>query len=185
MALTVEDGTGLAGADSYLSLAAFKAQMDAWGYVYGAIADADLEVALRRATDYIDTKFRYKGNKLTAAQALEFPRSDLFDWSSYAITGVPVRVKRACAELAFKATSTSLHEDLARGGMVTSESVGPISVSYSDKAPAGTVFTAAKGFLDPFIRDVLDVPTPFFSTSASADFERDTMDFPGTVEPEL
>lgn len=184
MALTVEDGTGLTNADSYLSLAAFKAQCDAWGYSYAGKTDPQLEVALRQASAYIDTKWRYKGNRLTAGQALEFPRSDLYDWSSYAVTGVPTRVKQAVAELAFKGLSASLHEDLDRGGMVTSEAVGPIKVTYSDKAPAGKTFTAAQSFLAPYIRDPMDVPEVYFGTSDEAYFSLTTDDYPGKVTPE-
>jgi hypothetical protein len=153
MALIVENGTGLADAESYLSVN----QASAYHRLRGNAAweDLDFEVqeqALRQATAYIDSLQRYKASRLKPSQALEFPRTGLFDWSGYEVTGVPKRVKDACAELALRAASTSLFTDLARGGKVVSESVGPISTTYADDAPTGTVYTVAVELLKPFAR---------------------------------
>jgi hypothetical protein len=153
MALIVEDGTGLADADSYLSLAALKTGLDRRGYSYAGFSDTDLEVRLRAATNYVDARYRYKGDRMTADQALEFPRANLVDWSGYTIAGVPQRVKNAVVELAYAALSDTLMPNLDRGGRVVSESVGPISTTYAQDAPAGTVFMLAEGMLKPYIRD--------------------------------
>lgn len=152
MALIVEDGTGLSTAESYVSLAAFQSYCDARGYNYDAYDDEVIEQRLRTASTYIDTIFRYKGSRSSASQALEFPRIDLYDWSSLLVTGVPNRVKHACAELAFKGLTESLYQDLDRGGKVSSESVGPVSVTYADDAPAGKVWTVAHNLLQPYVR---------------------------------
>lgn len=154
MALIVEDGTGLSDAESYLSVN----QASAYHRLRGNAAweELDFEVqeqALRQASAYIDSVKRYKASRLRPAQALEFPRTGLFDWSGYEVQGVPKRVKDACAELALRAASTSLFTDLARGGKVISESVGPISTTYADNAPTGTVYTVAMELLRPFFRD--------------------------------
>lgn len=180
MALIVEDGTCLTDAESYLSVAGFKAYCDKWGYSYAGITDAVIEQKLRLATAYIDTIFRYKGVRQVNAQALEFPRSTLFDWSAYEVTGVPARVVKACAELAFKGFTESLYVDLDRGGMVTSESVGPLSVSYAPDAPAGKTYRFAENLLGPYIRKDHDfLNPPIFGTSDAPGFERDMMAFPG------
>lgn len=153
MPLIVENGTGLTNADAYVSLAEFKEWSSNRGYRWEDAEDFAIENSIRLASGYIDTIGRYKGSRLVATQTLEFPRADLIDWSDYTVTGVPHRVKQACCELAYKGLSEPLYKDLDRGGRVTSESVGPISVSYADNAPAGKVFMFAKNLLEPYLRD--------------------------------
>lgn len=155
-ALVVEDGTGLAGADSYIAAADLREYCTGLNYTIDtAVTDAFLETRLRAATNWIDTAFRYKGFKLTQGQALEFPRSSLMDWSSQIVTGVPLRVAKACAELAYKAIAdVELFQDLDRGGLISHESVGPISTTYDPNAPAQKVYQQAMGFLEQYVRDM-------------------------------
>lgn len=183
MALTVETGTGSTTADSYVALADFKAYCDGRGYSYAGTADTVLEQKLRLATDYVDTVFRYKGVRLLSGQAREFPRTTLIDDSGYEITGVPARVVRATCELAFKGITEDLYVDLDRGGRVTSESVGPISVSYAADAPAGKTFRFAENLLKPYIRGDMDLMNPvFFGTSDEASFVKGMDDQPGDYD---
>lgn len=153
MALIVETGGGLSNADSYITLLAFQQFCESRGYDIDVFDDEVQEQKLRTATTYIDTIFRYKGARASVSQALEFPRVDCLDWSSLPVIGVPLRVRQACAELAFKALTESLYQDQDRGGKVTSESVGPISVTYADDAPTGKVWQLAHNLLQPFVRD--------------------------------
>lgn len=164
MALIVENGTGLANADAYISLSTFKAYCSERAYRWEDSEDFAIEAAIRLATGWIDTYNRYKGSRLVATQFLEFPRADLTDWSSHPVTGVPHRLKHACAELAFKALTQSLYTDLDRGGMVQSESVGPISVTYAAGAPPGKVWQFAQKMLEQYIRDPLDFAGPLWTT---------------------
>ncbi|CAB4122334.1 hypothetical protein UFOVP32_8 [uncultured Caudovirales phage] len=180
MSLITETGSGLADADSYLSLADFRTYCGKWGYDLGSTADAVLETKLRLATAYIDTNFRYKGVRLVSEQALEFPRDNLYDWSAYLVTGVPGRVAKACAELAFKSLTDSLYQDQDRGGKTVSQTVGPVSVSYAADAPTGTVYQFASNLLAPYIRKDGDFLNPvFYSTSDAVDFTRGEFDYSG------
>lgn len=182
MALIVEDGTGLINADSYVSLADFKTNAVLRGYEYDIYEDAAIEAALRNATGWIDTQARYKGQRLRVQQSLEFPRDGLYDWSSYIITGVPIRVKTACVELAYKALSEPLYQDLDRGGMVTSESVGPVSISYSADAPAGKLWHFAKRLLEPYVREKHDFTAALWTEPETApQFKIGMNDYPGDV----
>lgn len=154
MALTVEDGTGLSAADSYISLADFKAYCDDRGYDYSAFSDTVIEQKLRLAADYIDGNYRFKGTRESASQALEFPRDGLTDWSGLTITGLPVKVTHAASEAAFAALGgEDLTPNLDRGGMIKSESVGPISTTFADGAPVDTVFTTVRNKIRQFTRD--------------------------------
>jgi hypothetical protein len=174
MALIVENGTGLTDADSYISLAAFKAYADDRGYDYSAFADQLIEQKLRLGTQYVDTIQRYKAQRLLATQALEFPREELYDWSGLLVTGVPMRVKHATAELAFRALSGELYADLDRGGQVQSESVAGISVTYKDGAPVGRWFTFAMNLLEPYKKEKKDLMgTPKFGGADTGYFVLD------------
>jgi hypothetical protein len=153
MPVTVETGTGLPDAEAYGSVAEMRAYCEGWGYqLTDAQTDQVLEQRLRRAAAAIDTAFgRYKGRRLVAAQALEFPREGCTDWGGIPATGVPARVKRASFELAFKALTQDLQADLARGGKVVSQSVGPISTTYAADAPAGKLFALGRGLLEQYL----------------------------------
>jgi hypothetical protein len=167
MALTVEDGTGLAAADAYVSLTDFKTFCTGRAYRWEDSEDWQIEASIRLATGWIDTYNRYKGVRLTSTQALEFPRSGLIDWSSYSITGVPLRVKQACSELAYKGLTESLYEDQNRGGQVMTESVGPISVTYADGAPVGKLWIFAQNLLKQYIRDPNQILGPLWTEPSS------------------
>lgn len=145
MALVVEDGTGLAAANSYVSIAeadtyAADKNETAWSGYSSAIKTA----ALINASLYLDASFSFIGNKTSAGQGLAWPRTGVVDYVetvTYASNAIPLVLKRAVIELAIKnAAGGDLLEDLAHGGRITSEQVGPLKVTYSEQAPAGTIF---------------------------------------------
>jgi hypothetical protein len=189
MALTVEDGSGLSNADSFASVAEFKTFCTGRGYVIEDFENAQIEAQLRLGFDWINTKHRYKGDRKLINQAGEFPRVGLTDWSNYTIEGLPNKVKQANCELAFKGLGgASLYEDLSRGGMIKSESVGPISTTYADGAPGGTVFTYANNLLAQYIKDASSVQMrPGYAQPADVIFDiamTDNVDGGATIDPE-
>lgn len=179
MAIVVEDGTGKVDAESYASVETTKAYCTARGIAISGRADADIEAALREAAVYIDSRWRFKGRRSSAAQALEFPRSDLVDWSGFNVVGLPFRVQKAAMSLAVKVMSgESLYEDQARGGRIASESVAGISVSYENGAPTGKVYAEAEHLLKPFVRDPGTVYPPVFGGSETGYFNLGMHDSP-------
>jgi len=110
MAIIIEDGTGLSTAESYISVADATTYLDNRGKSgFSSLAtDALREQALRKATDYMEQKWRLKwtGLKNSTTQALSFPRTNC----KYQDTAqgqffvdnnvVPPEVGEACAELA-------------------------------------------------------------------------------------
>lgn len=168
MALTVEDGTGLAGADSYGSQTAFETWAEGRNRALTSYSDEQIEAALREGFQYINTARRYKATTLTLAQSGEFPREGLTDWNGRAVTGLPQRVVWANFELAYARLigGADLFQDQERGGRVASESVGPISVSYFSDAPSGKTFMAAMKLLDPYARSIQDSYPPFIGGTA-------------------
>jgi len=57
----------------------------------------DKEVNLRKATDWIERNFRFRGVRATGTQRLAWPRERAFDDDGYAIglTSAPLRVKES------------------------------------------------------------------------------------------
>lgn len=147
MTLVVEDGTGVTNADSYISIASADTYHTAMGNpAWGLADDADKEPALRRATQYVDTQYQFRGSQLTSTQALAWPRSISgmsLDW--------PIRrLSNAVAELALRALDEPLQADIDTGE-VKRETVGPLTLEYSGSGLGGqTRFTAADKLLAPF-----------------------------------
>ena len=156
MSLIVEDGTGKNNADAYVTLAECDAYHVNLGNSDWEIDEEDSanvakrENAIKKATAFIDMRYggRFKGVRSTAEQALLFPRYGISDNDGYVLENVPTAVKRATCEAALKLfLGADLMPDLDRGGKVISETVGPISTTYSSGAPAGTRFEMIESIL--------------------------------------
>jgi len=86
MTITVEDGTLVAGANSYVSVA------DAWDYAQARgislpTDDAEIEAIILKAMDYLEAfDGRFKGDRVERDQALSWPRDGVeiegWEWSS-------------------------------------------------------------------------------------------------------
>lgn len=102
MALTVEDGTGLANADAYISLTEALTYATDYGltdWTAAGVTDPKREVAIRQATEYIDTVYVPIADRLVATQKLQFPIEQGV---------VPVALKFATARLAVFALNSDL-----------------------------------------------------------------------------
>lgn len=145
MTLVVEDGTGKATGESYVSVADCNAYAAANGVSAWIGSDSEKEAALRKATRYLDTAFRWRGVRSTTTQALEWPRWE-WGWTDPAIT----RLKAACCELAAKALTADLFADVD-AQHVTSVTIGPITRSMSAPANGGQKRYAA---VDALVNDL-------------------------------
>lgn len=107
MALIVETGAGIAGADSYASVAQYKAFCDAFGYSYASVTDPEIEVGLRRGALVLDYCYgqlypgwRYRDQ----TQGLQWPRSGVtrpqYPYASISQESVPVEIINAACEIA-------------------------------------------------------------------------------------
>lgn len=110
--------------------------------------EPEKEASLRQAAQYIDKMFRdrFPGIIKTNSQALEWPRTSAYDRSGRHISNVPDAIKNAAVELAKERIVAG--DDLipveSRGGKVKSVSVGPVSQTYMDDAPAGRTYRYAE-----------------------------------------
>jgi len=139
MALTVEDGTGLAAADAFVSVATADAYHSARGnstwVSASSPADTDKEEAIRRASYYLSYAYDWKGYRLQGrSQSLAWPRSYVTDAEGWSVAAdaVPQEIKDACCEIALRelVTPGSMTPDVTTSTKVKSEQVGPLKVEY-------------------------------------------------------
>lgn len=137
MALIVEDGTGLADSQSYVSAEVCATYAAARGHEFSD--DADGEAALLRATTWLDGSYRdrFPGKRTHGrTQALQWPRIDAADTEGSPIASdeIPQEVIDAACEAAIRelAEPGVLSPDYVPAERVTAETVGPISIRYAD-----------------------------------------------------
>ncbi len=135
MALTVEDGTGLAAADAFVSIAYCDTYHSDRGNSTWTGTDAVKEQAIRRATAVLSGGFGWKGDRLQGRdQALAWPRTGVTDGDGNSVPSdeVPTEVQKACAEMALRelVTPGQLTPDVVLSEAVKSAKAGPVSVDF-------------------------------------------------------
>lgn len=133
MAFTLEDGTGVVGANAYISVAfADTYHADRNQTAWEDLNDDAKQGFIVRASDYIDKRFgkRFRGFRQTKDQGLEWPRLDAFDDDDYTLDGVPSQLEKATAEYALRAiTNTELAPDNTNTGVQAfTRRIGPIEL---------------------------------------------------------
>lgn len=139
MALIVEDGTGVSGANTYVSLNDFKSWADDRGITYGN--DAAVTQQIYRAMDYIES-LNFLGFKANEDQALQWPRYEVYiDGYSVDGTEIPNQLKLAVYE-AIKVEIDGYSEMNPVDRKTISETVGDISVTYTSNSASKTTTPA-------------------------------------------
>jgi len=139
MALIVEDGTGVSGANTYVSLSDFKSWADDRGITYGN--DAAVTQQIYRAMDYIES-LNFLGFKANEDQALQWPRYEVYiDGYSVDGTEIPNQLKLAVYE-AIKVEIDGYSEMNPIDRKTISETVGDISVTYTSNSASKTTTPA-------------------------------------------
>lgn len=156
MALIVEDGTGLADADSYISLADARAHAASYGYTL-PVDDTAAEIALRQGAVYVDLQEPcFSGERVSAIQALSWPRNNAVNAYGFDIANdiIPIQLGRAQVAAAAEygaGTDVRANDD---GKMVTKEEVvGAVVVEYGENGATGgaIVITKAMDALKPLL----------------------------------
>lgn len=192
MALIVEDGTGVAGANSMASVAQADAYFAARGETFwSALDEGEKESALINASSSLadSTRYPFKGSKTYGyAQRQPWPRSGAVERHGEAIpnNAMPYQVQDATCYLAGQSSQgVDLSPALARGGQVKQKTVGPLTTVYADNAPTGTIYQAAYGLLASLLRDEAfgqcdPVMAPQWGNADAAQFDIGMHDYPGT-----
>ena len=143
--LIVEDGTGIANAESLVSVEFADDYHAKRGNAAWAALDLETkEQLLRKANDYFVGIYgeRFAGAKYYVNQFLPFPRDK---WPGDA----PELIKQALAELALIARTTPLMPTITRGKKRVK--VGPIDVEYDGNSATSKKFVAASLRIAPFL----------------------------------
>lgn len=133
MALVVEDGTGIADAESYVSVSDFKTWAEKRSYVLPS-ADAEIESLLRKGCDFIERK-SFVGEQEFATQTLAFPRLVEDVNFSEVSTGIPNKLKTAQMLLAMESMNGALTA-AARGNKYTATKIDQIYLKYAESSKA-------------------------------------------------
>jgi len=162
MSLEVETGSGSSIAESYLSEADADTYHSNFGNTaWAALASADKEIALRKATRYIDAKFSgdWYGKRTNSSQALDWPRAYVRDNDGYYLNSnaMPNDLKNATAILALLASTEDIYAniDANEGAMTVDEIVvGPIKINQhfaEGQSSAFKVYRLADDLLAQFV----------------------------------
>jgi hypothetical protein len=157
MTLIIEDGTGVAGAISYATVAEARLYASIRGLTL-PVADAAVETALVKACDYLQSlEDQFKGTRTTpATQPLAWPRTRVFLFGqtlSLDDATIPQQLKSAQCQLAYDAVSTDLLPQ-GTGREILSEGIGPLSTTYA-KRGSDTVrptLNKAMAILQPLLK---------------------------------
>lgn len=178
MAFVVEDGTGVANANAYITVAFFRAHFTDRGRDVSALTDEIVQGCIVRATDFVEGRFgqRYQGTRKTLTQALGMPRTGMvLDGVAVSPDAVPSLFQMGIAEYAFRASKYAdlapdapvpFDREAANGDTIAatgavigkSEKVGPIeeSAQYADPTTLSTnwsmpAYPAADALIEPFV----------------------------------
>jgi len=143
--LILETGAGLTNSNSYSSVDEADLYHEARLHtsIWDDADDDDKEAALQWATRLIDEKIDFAGYKTSSTQALEFPRSGLYDRGGNSIGSgtVPTWLKNATAEYARYLIGEDLELSSGLSGFKELV-VGPIEIVV-DKADRKTAMPAS------------------------------------------
>jgi len=154
MALVVEDGSVVAGANTYVTLAEFKAWADDRGITYGT--DAAVTQQIYRAMDYFE-RLQFIGNKANENQPLQWPRTEALIDGYYAdATEIPAPVKTALYEsIVVEAAGNSELEVQDR--KTIREKIGDIEVQYADNSENRKITPALQYSLNKIVQPAFQV----------------------------
>lgn len=135
--MTLNTTAGYQSADSYVTVADFKAYAEQYGYNVTGFDDAVIEQACRRGTRWIDATYgnRFIGKVANTTQSLEWPRQEAL-WRGELLDSatIPLPVKNAVCEAIWRELNkpNSLSPDYVQAEAVKQEVVGEISTTYQD-----------------------------------------------------
>lgn len=140
LTLTVEDGTGLANANSFASLAEANSYHEgivaAHRSVWDSASDTTKSESLVMATRLLDRQTQWIGERKLSTQALSWPRNEAeCDGHEVLSTIVPQPVKDATSELARLLVANDLTKDVEQnelGGISLGK--GALKIDFNGKA---------------------------------------------------
>lgn len=155
MALIIEDGSIVAGANSYITVVEARTYADARGITLPA-DDAEVEVLLVSSMDYLEAqRNKYQGSKIESGQSLQWPRYPVYiDGFLIGSNTIPNELKNAQSQLSMEVFAGVDVLPTTSGSFVTKEKVGPIETEYSESVGTGSApnMSAVNSLLKPLYK---------------------------------
>ena len=141
--IIVEDGSGVAGANSYIS----EADLLSYATDRGTTLSTATDVLILRSMDYIEMQ-RFIGVKAKDDQSLEWPRADLYKYKSNEIPAELIKAQFAlCVQIDLG------NDPLSPGDRQTKrEKVDVIEVEYANSAASQTIVRTISAALYKILR---------------------------------
>lgn len=149
MALVIEDGSIVTGANSYVSTSTFSTYLSSRGKSFESLV-GNSEQTLLLGMDYIEVQ-NFLGSKYTKGQSLQWPRAGVYiDGFLIEVTEIPSDLQYAQMEAAIAIDSgnnplDTLDRETKR------EKVGDIEVEYSDGSKDDVELRSLNSRLDKLI----------------------------------
>ncbi len=152
--LIIEDGSGVANANSYVTVAEYRAYAAPRGVSLPA-ADAAVETQLILAMDYMEAQC-WRGIPSYDDQSLSMPRDEIYIGGSLiASDAIPGKIKFAQMQLAIQVNAgVDLMPTVVGGSaLVVREKVGPLETEYATSLTVGTqpYFRSISALLAPYL----------------------------------
>lgn len=158
MPLIVENGSGLANADSYISLTDARTLAANYGWILPD-GDTEAEIALRNGAAYVDLwEPKFSGKRLNNDQSLAWPRVDAhkcYGGNKVPIDSdvVPNEIKKAQVAASVEFGAGNDPRPSNDGREIQEETVGPITQKYFQTGAnsEGFVITSAVDSMRPLL----------------------------------
>ena len=153
MALIIEDGSKVSGANSYVTDAEYVAYAAARGKTIGS-TQAAREQQLILSMDYIEGhRAQFKGSKVASTQALQWPREGVYiDGFELSSAFIPQELKNAQMEAGILEQTMALLISETVDSNVQSEKLGSLQISYFQQSGKKEVRTdTVDVYLDPLL----------------------------------
>lgn len=151
--IIVEDGSGVANANSYVSVEDARTYASNRGTELPT-DDDEVAAMLIRASDYLEAQAcRYQGKRTSSSQSLEWPRTGVvLHCDEVPPNVIPKSLIASQVQLAMAINAGfDLQPNISPQDYVTREKVGPIETEYADPLAVGIMptFTAVNALLAP------------------------------------
>lgn len=162
--LTIEDGTIVADADSYVTIANVATHATRYGHTWAGTDEAKEQAILRAMTFIEDSESLFRGHRVSSAQELSWPREyvpDARGTGYLASDAIPKGIKNAVMEAAVLESASPfslLQSELTVTGKIVRkrEKVGPLEeeTQYADIGGENRKeFERISAYLKPYICD--------------------------------
>ncbi len=163
--ITVEDGSNIPDANSYLSVAQAREYAGNRGLEL-SVDDDEVAAQLIVGMDYIEAReCDFQGYRTYEDQVLSWPRTSvILNCKAYAVDAIPSQLKGALAQLVMaQENGIDISPNSSSDDFITSAKVGPLSVSFADPTKFGSD-------LSPNLTAVNALLAPLFGTCETQSF---------------